>query len=145
MISYRYITKIVGVMMAAAVAFCFWLMAFSQEAVEVMGGASVPMAYEEALFDTNQVMRIDIQIEREKWEAMLENATAKEYYACDVQINDQKICNVGLRTKGNTSLSSIARNPETDRYSLKLEFDHYVEGQTCLGLDKLILNKALQG
>lgn len=90
MISYRYITKIVGVMMAAAVAFCFWLMAFSQEAVEVMGGASVPMAYEEALFDTNQVMRIDIQIEREKWEAMLENATAKEYYACDVQINDQK-------------------------------------------------------
>ena len=63
---------------------------FSQEAVEVMGGASVPMAYEEALFDTNQVMRIDIQIEREKWEAMLENATAKEYYACDVQINDQK-------------------------------------------------------
>lgn len=38
---------------------------FSQEAVEVMGGASVPMAYEEALFDTNQVMRIDIQIERE--------------------------------------------------------------------------------
>ncbi len=140
MISYRHITKIVGVMMAAAVAFCFWLMAFSQEAVEVMGGASVPMAYEEALFDTNQVMRIDIQIEREKWEAMLENATAKEYYACDVQINDQKICNVGLRTKGNTSLSSIARNPETDRYSLKLEFDHYVEGQTCLGLDKLILN-----
>ena len=79
MISYRHITKIVGVMMAAAVAFCFWLMAFSQEAVEVMGGASVPMAYEEALFDTNQVMRIDIQIEREKWEAMLENATAKEY------------------------------------------------------------------
>lgn len=70
----------------------------------------------------------------------MENATAKEYYACDVQINDQKICNVGLRTKGNTSLSSIAGNPETDRYSLKLEFDHYVEGQTCLGLDKLILN-----
>ena len=139
MISYRHITKIIGVMMAAAVAFCFWLMAFSQEAVEVMGGASVPMAYE-ALFDTDQVMRIDIQIEREKWEEMLENATAKEYYACDVQINDQKICNVGLRTKGNTSLSSIAGNPETDRYSLKLEFDHYVEGQTCLGLDKLILN-----
>lgn len=140
MIFYKYITKIVGVMMAAAVAFCFWMMAFSQKTVEVLGGVSVPMAYEEALFDTDEVMRIDIRIEQEKWEEMLENATAKEYYACDVQINDQEICNVGLRTKGNTSLSSIARNPETDRYSLKLEFDHYVEGQTCFGLDKLILN-----
>lgn len=31
-------------------------------------------------------------------------------------------------------------DPETDRFSLKLEFGHYVEGQTCFGLDKLILN-----
>ena len=30
--------------------------------------------------------------------------------------------------------------PTTDRYSFKLEFDHYVDGQTCFGLDKLILN-----
>lgn len=127
-------------MMAAAVAFCLWIAAFSQQAVETLGGVSVPVAYEEALFDTDEVMRIDIQMEQEEWEEMLENATAKEYYVCDVQINDRKICNVGLRTKGNTSLSSIARNPETDRYSLKLEFDHYVEGQTCFGLDKLVLN-----
>lgn len=127
-------------MMAAAVAFCLWIAAFSQQVVETLGGVSVPMAYEEELFDTDQVMRIDIQMEQEEWEEMLENATAKEYYVCDVQINDRKICNVGLRTKGNTSLSSIARNPETDRYSLKLEFDHYVEGQTCFGLDKLVLN-----
>ena len=39
-----------------------------------------------------------------------------------------------------TSLSSIASDPDTDRYSFKLEFDHYIEGQTCYGLDKLILN-----
>lgn len=140
MISYEHIAKPIGVMMAAAVAFCLWIAAFSQQAVETLGGVSVPVAYEEALFDTDEVMRIDIQMEQEEWEEMLENATAKEYYVCDVQINDRKICNVGLRTKGNTSLSSIARNPETDRYSLKLEFDHYVEGQTCFGLDKLVLN-----
>ena len=46
----------------------------------------------------------------------------------------------GIRPKGNTSLSSIASDPDTDRYSFKLEFDHYIEGQTCYGLDKLILN-----
>ena len=45
-----------------------------------------------------------------------------------------------IRPKGNTSLTSIASDPTTDRYSFKLEFDHYVDGQTCFGLDKLILN-----
>lgn len=140
MISYKHIAKLVSIIMAAAVAFCLWMTAFSRQAVEALGGVSVPMAYEEALFDTEEVMRIDIQMKQEEWEEMLENAAAKEYYACDVQINDQKLGNVGLRTKGNTSLSAIARNPDTDRFSFKLEFDHYVEGQTCLGLDKLILN-----
>ena len=45
-----------------------------------------------------------------------------------------------IRPKGNTRLTSIASDPTTDRYSFKLEFDHYVDGQTCFGLDKLILN-----
>ncbi len=140
MISYKHMAKLVSIIMAAAVVFCLWMTAFSRQAVEALGGMSVPMAYEEALFDTEEVMRIDIQMKQEEWEEMLENAAAKEYYACDVQINDQKLGNVGLRTKGNTSLSAIAGNPDTDRFSFKLEFDHYVEGQTCLGLDKLILN-----
>lgn len=140
MISYKHMAKLVSIIMAAAVVFCLWMTAFSRQAVEALGGMSVPMAYEEAVFDTEEVMRIDIQMKQEEWEEMLENAAAKEYYACDVQINDQKLGNVGLRTKGNTSLSAIAGNPDTDRFSFKLEFDHYVEGQTCLGLDKLILN-----
>lgn len=45
-----------------------------------------------------------------------------------------------IRPKGNTSLTSIANDPTTDRYSFKLEFDYYVDGQTCFSLDKLILN-----
>ncbi|MDE5716504.1 MAG: CotH kinase family protein [Lachnospiraceae bacterium] len=140
MISYKHITKIIGVMMAVAVAFCFWVMVSLQEAVEALGSVRTPMAYETALFDTDELIQIDIQMEQEEWEAMLENAMAEEYYACDVLINDQKIYNVGVRPKGNTSLSAIVNNSDSDRYSLKLEFDHYVEGQTCLGLDKLILN-----
>lgn len=140
MISYKHITKIIGVMMAAAVALCFWMMAFSQEAVETLGGVKVPMAYEEALFDVQEPLQIDIQMAQDQWEEMLKNAMAEEYYSCDVVINDEKVCNVGIRPKGNTSLSAIAMDPDSDRYSFKLEFDHYVEGQTCLGLDKLILN-----
>lgn len=140
MISCKHITKIVCALMTAAVAFCFWITAYSQEAVETLGGVSVPMAYESALFDADEPIQIDIRMAQEEWEEMLNNATAEEYHSCDVLINDRQICNVGVRPKGNTSLSSIASNPDTDRFSLKLEFDHYVEGQAYLGLDKLILN-----
>lgn len=140
MISHKHITKVIGVMMAAAVALCFWMMIFSQEVVETLGGVQVPMAYEEALFDVQEPLQIDIQMAQDQWEEMLTDAMAEEYYSCDVVINDEKICNVGIRPKGNTSLSAIAMDPDTDRYSFKLEFDHYVEGQTGLGLDKLILN-----
>lgn len=140
MISYKHITKIVCALMAVAVVFCFWSMAHAQEAVETLGSVSVSMAYESALFGTDEPIQIDIRMAQEEWEEMLDTATAEEYHSCDVLINDQQICNVGVRPKGNTSLSAIASDPDTDRFSLKLEFDHYVEGQTCLGLDKLILN-----
>lgn len=140
MISHKHITKIIGVMMAAAVALCFWMMVFSQEVVETLGGVQVPMAYEEALFDVQEPLQIDIQMAQDQWEEMLANAMTEEYYSCDVVINKERVRNVGIRPKGNTSLSAIAMDPDTDRYSFKLEFDHYVEGQTCLGLDKLILN-----
>ena len=74
------------------------------------------------------------------WNDMLENATAEEYYQCDVEVNGTTFYRVAIRPKGNTSLTSIASDPTTDRYSFKLEFDHYVDGQSCFGLDKLILN-----
>lgn len=140
MISHKNITKIIGVVMAVAVMLCMLAMAFSQKVVEVLGPVGVAMSYESVLFDTDEPIQIDIQMEQEQWEDMLSHASEETYYSCDVVLNDQKIYNVGIRPKGNTSLSAIAMNPETDRFSLKLEFDHYVEGQTCFGLDKLILN-----
>ena len=98
------------------------------------------MEYESKLFDTDEIISIDIQMEEDTWNEMLSNAMAEEYYVCNVVINGERVNNVAIRPKGNTSLSAIAMDPDSDRYSLKLEFDHYVEGQTCFGLDKLILN-----
>lgn len=140
MISHKNTTKAAVVMMAAAVMLCILAMIFPQKVEQVSGSAVVAMEYEAALFNTEELMQIDIQMEEEEWEDMLSHASEEEYYSCDIVINGQKICNVGIRPKGNTSLSAIAMDPETDRFSLKLEFDHYVEGQTCFGLDKLILN-----
>ncbi len=140
MIGSKYATKIACIAMAAAVLLCVLAVAFPQKLAEAAGQGGVAMEYEAALFQTDSVMQIDIRMESDVWEEMLAGAMAEEYYSCDVVINGLVVKNVGIRPKGNTSLSAIAVDPDTDRFSLKLEFDHYVEGQTCLGLDKLVLN-----
>lgn len=96
--------------------------------------------YAEKLFDQNTVSTIDIQMDPKEWQNMLDNALQEEYVKCDVVINGETIYNVGIRPKGNTSLTQVANDPNTDRVSFKFEFDHYVKGQTYYGLDKLVVN-----
>lgn len=140
MISNRHITKIIAVIMVFSLCLCFAAMYFSTELTAAAGGKAINMSYESELFDTDVIMTVNILMDEDDWLEMLDNALAEEYYSCDVEINGQTFYQVGIRTKGNTSLSSVVNDPTTDRYSLKLEFDHYVDGQTCFGLDKLILN-----
>lgn len=140
MITNKHISKIVIAIMVVAVTLCFLAVIFSKQLTEMMGGTGVTMEYESKLFNTDEVISIDIQMDEDDWNDMLSNAMSEEYYVCDVVINGLKVGNVAIRPKGNTSLSAIAMDPDTDRYSLKLEFDHFVDGQTCYGLDKLILN-----
>lgn len=140
MIANKHITKIVAVIVAIAVCLCFGAIAFSDALTTAAGGTGVRMEYESALFDINEPISVNIIMDAEEWDAMLANATSEAYYPCDVEIIGKMFYNVAIRPKGNTSLTSIASDPDTDRYSLKLEFDQYVEGQTCFGLDKLILN-----
>ena len=140
MVTNKYITKIISVLMALAVILCFVASSFSGQLQAVYGNCAMTMEYESKLFDTEQIMDIDILMDENDWNDMLENAISEKYYSCDVVVNGKTFYSVGIRPKGNTSLSSIVSDPDTDRYSFKLEFDHYVEGQTCYGLDKLILN-----
>lgn len=140
MIASGHITRIVAAVMAIAVCLCFCAAAFSESITAAAGGSGVTMEYETALFDTGEVLIVNILMDEADWADMLENAISEEYYSCTVEIGGKTFYQVGIRPKGNTSLSNIANDPTTDRYSFKLEFDHYVEGQTCFGLDKLVLN-----
>ena len=140
MIAHKHITKIIAVVMAAAVCLCLCAVAFSSQIAAAMGDTGISMAYETELFDTGSILTVNILMDETDWNDMLANATAEEYYQCDVEVNGTTFYRVAIRPKGNTSLTSIASDPTTDRYSFKLEFDHYVDGQTCFGLDKLILN-----
>ena len=140
MTEHKHIGKVVGALMAAAVAFCLIVTLFADRFVAVSGSSAATMEYKSTLFDTSEIMTVNIIMDEDQWQELLDNAISEKYYACDVEINGETISNVGIRTKGNTSLSSIANDPDTDRYSFKIKFDKNVDGQTCMGLDKLVLN-----
>lgn len=113
-----------------------------------MGGASrgivsagSAMGYEEGLFDTSSVHTIDIVMD--DWDSFIETCESEEYSVCAVVIDGESCRNIGIRAKGNTSLSSV-RSLGSRRYSFKLEFDHYENGKTYHGLDKLSLNNLIQ-
>ncbi|HEX3078184.1 MAG TPA: CotH kinase family protein [Lachnospiraceae bacterium] len=99
--------------------------------------------YETKLFNKDKIMSVDIQIDEDTWDSMIENASSEEYVRCDVVVNGEKFSDVGIRPKGNTSLSQIVSDDTTDRFSFKIEFDHYIDGENCFGLDKLVLNNLM--
>ncbi len=99
------------------------------------------IGYETRLFDQSRVHTIDIVMQ--DWEDFLDTATSEEYAACHLVIDGESFKNVAIRGKGNTSLSSVQAYGN-DRYSFKVEFDHYQSGVTYHGLDKLSLNNLIQ-
>ncbi|MBU3812677.1 MAG: CotH kinase family protein [Candidatus Niameybacter stercoravium] len=130
----------VWTLIAVGIVTCFMcIFLFKPDVLGIVPAYYVP-EYAEKLFDKNAVSTIDIQIDPKEWENMLDNALQEEYVKCDVVINGETIYNVGIRPKGNTSLTQVVNDPTTDRVSFKFEFDHYVKGQTYYGLDKLVVN-----
>ncbi|MGN0169648.1 MAG: CotH kinase family protein [Lachnospiraceae bacterium] len=103
--------------------------------------ASQVMGYETRLFDTSKVHSIDILMD--DWDEFIENCQSEDYYDCTVVIDNDACKNVAIRGKGNTSLSQVAAS-DSDRYSFKIEFDHYDSTNTYYGLDKLCLNNIIQ-
>lgn len=97
--------------------------------------------YENRLFDNTRVHTIDIVME--DWDEFIAKATSEEYYTAAMVIDGEAYKNVGIRGKGNTSLSMVS-SMDSERYSFKVEFDHYDDSITYYGLDKLSLNNLIQ-
>ena len=93
--------------------------------------------------DKTQIMTFEISVDETNWQTMLDNAEDEEYISADVIINGTTIKNVGIRPKGNSSLSQVAKDDTTDRFSFKIKFNEYIEGQTWMGLDKIVINNML--
>ena len=103
--------------------------------------ASKAVKYESTIFDTSYVHKIDIVMD--DWDSFIETCENEEYGTCTVVVDGKKHANIAIRAKGNTSLSSV-KSSGSQRYSFKLEFDHYEDTKSLDGLDKLCLNNLIQ-
>lgn len=111
-------------------------------------GSSLPVdllteqpEYVDALFD-GSVLSIDILADETEWQGMLDDAASEAYIMVDVVVNGTTFQNVGLRPKGNSSLTQVL-NSDSDRYSFRLQFDEYITDQTCFGLDGFVVNNMI--
>lgn len=138
MSTHKHFDKICVVAVILSMLACILFM--NGEALGVRAASKV-MGYESRLFDTSRVHTIDIVID--DWDGFLETARSEEYSVCSVVIDGEAVTNVGIRGKGNTSLSSVA-TMNSSRYSFKIEFDQYDSAKTYHGLDKLSLNNVIQ-
>lgn len=127
---------------AACVLLLVFALLLGNRSTEASATGGRSMEYE-TLFATDRVHTLDIRLPEGEWERFLATCTDKEYIACDLVLDGETMENVGLRAKGNSSMQRVtqARN---GRYSLKIEFDHFVDGQLYRGLDKLALNNLVQ-
>ena len=126
------------------IAVCFALVLtivfMNGEAVGIKRADTV-MGYENRLFDNSRVHTIDIVMD--DWDSFIDTCRSEEYSSCSVVIDGEAYTSVGIRGKGNTSLSSVA-SMGSERYSFKIEFDQYDSTKSYYGLDKLSLNNLIQ-
>ena len=79
MITQKHTTKIIIVIMAAAVCFCLFAIVFAEKIAKASGGAGIAVEYESRLFDTSETISINLIMDEEDWEDMLANAIAETY------------------------------------------------------------------
>lgn len=137
MLKHRYIDRICIIVMVLALVLTVLFM--NGESLGLTPASAAP-DYEARLFDKTRVHTVEILID--DWDAFLETAAKEEYTACALVIDGERFSNVGLRAKGNNS-RRLTEKYGLDRYSLKVEFDHYTFG-SYYGLDKFSLDSSFQ-
>lgn len=143
MISNKYINAIIATFTAIALFFTTIIYVNSKNITDEASNSSSNFNYIETIFNKEQVTEIDLEIDEDNWNYLLDNAINEEYINANITVNGTKYNNVGIRAKGNSSLSMIASDDTTDRYSFKVKFDEYVDVQTLDGLSKIALNNVM--
>lgn len=138
MLKHKHIDKICILLAVAACALAAVFLMGDKIGIRPL--SSIP-EYSVRLFDAGYVHRIDLRVEN--WEEFLRTAPEEQYTECDAEIDGEVFSSIGLRAKGNNS-RRLVEEYGLKRYSLKIEFDHYQEGNTYYGLDKMSLDASFQ-
>ena len=138
MSTHKYIDRLCALALALTLAVTVLFMGGEALGLQPAAGG---LGYEERLFDAGRVHTLDIIMDG--WEDFLSGCEDKEYAACTLVIDGEACRNVAIRAKGNSSLSTVS-SYGNNRYSFKVEFDHYDGANTYYGLDKLSLNNLIQ-
>ena len=138
MISNKHFNIIVALFMVIALCFSSLIMLLPKSSTS---STSIEQPdYITTIFNDDSVIEINIEMDEDSWQEMLDNAASEEYTAANITVNGTTYNNVAIRPKGNSSLSQLVTDDSTERYSFKIKFDKYVDGQTLDGLSKLVLN-----
>ena len=91
------------------------------------------------LFDQSKVHKIELNMSSNDWNDLINNASKEEYHHADIIVDGEKFEDVGVRTKGNSSLMFVSQ-AHHDKYSLRIQFDEYNKLQNYHGLTEICLN-----
>ena len=139
MIASKHLTKIVALLTCACLIFCGFIV-YAANAFDT----TKITEYQKRMFN-DEIISLEIQVAQDDWDALLRNAQAKEWISADVIINGDRFSAVGIRTKGNSSLTQMGGRSGggSNRYSLQFKMNKYVKGQTYYGLDTFCVNNMM--
>lgn len=89
-----------------------------------------------SLFDQSNVHSVEIKMPDNDWKTMLASANEEKWYPCDVVIDGEELKNVGIRTKGNSSLLMV----QNGKYSFRFKLDKYDKYTNYHGLTEFCIN-----
>jgi len=98
---------------------------------------------ERPLFGTDRVVELRLELTPERWAAITADPLAEAWQAGDLVWDGQRLTDVDIRVKGNSSLNSVVRM-RSRRYSFKVDLDDRVPGRSLQGEKKLNLNNGFK-
>jgi hypothetical protein len=106
-------------------------------AIVCSAAAASKVAPGQALFSSDTVPQIRIQVPSAEWEQL--RRVNRTYVRATINVGTNEWRNVGIRLKGHGSFKPLESKP-----SLAVKFNEFVSGQAFDGLTKILLNNASQ-
>jgi spore coat protein CotH len=125
--SHKTAIKIIATVLS--IALLISVMVFIPKGAKETAKVSAQTDYIQKVFDRGKVNQINIEMPESDWDWLMKNAIKEEYKSCNITINGEKFYNVGIRTKGNSSLMQLANGGKEQRFSFRLNFSKYVKGK----------------